>query len=135
MKNRWLYLYGFLLLAILLGGIYLAKEAQIWQVSGKINPDGSRVTIQGNDVNEIKGWTTLGAVIEGYDLNKEEVYKDFELTDEISLESKLSELATITDEKISPSIMRDYISEKKGLEKQDETVGKNKEEDSEQSED
>ena len=69
------------------------------------------------------------------DLDKEEVYRDFELTDEISLESKLSELATITDEKISPSIMRDYISEKKGLEKQDETVGKNKEEDSEQSED
>lgn len=135
MKNKWLFLYGFLMLAVLLGGIYLAKDAQIWQVSGKINPDGSRVTIQGNDVNEIKGWTTLAMVIEGYNLDKEEVYRDFELTDDISLDTKLSELATITDERLSPSIMRDYISEKKGLAKQDETAGKNKEEDSENKED
>ncbi len=134
MKNKWLFLYGFLMLTVLLGGIYLAKDAQIWQVSGKINPDGSRVTIQGNDVNEIKGWTTLGMVIEGYNLDKEEVYRDFELTDDISLDTKLSELATITDEKLSPSIMRDYISEKKGLAKQDEAAGKNKEEDSESKE-
>lgn len=129
MKKKWFLLYGFMIMAILLGGIYLAKEAGIWQASGKINPDGSRVTIEGKTVNEIKGWTTLGDVINGFGLNKEEVYNFFELTEDTSLDTELKDLAALTDERLSPSTMRDYISETLGLEAQDSSqFGKNKSE-------
>lgn len=110
MKHKFAYFYGFIILIILVGGIYLAKSAEVWQVSGKIEADGTRVTIQGADVDEIKGWSTLGDVIEGFNLNKEQVFQEFNLDEGLPLDTQMKELAEITDEALSPATMREYIT-------------------------
>lgn len=113
MKNKWAALYGILFLGLMLGGIYSAKAANIWQVSGKINPDGSKVELKGADVEEIKGWVTLGDAIEAFGLEKETVYRDLGIDPSISSDAQLSELAEETDELVSPSVLKDYISSQK----------------------
>lgn len=110
-KRKFVNLYGFIILIILVGGIYLAKATDVWQVSGKLASDGTKVTIQGADVDEIKGWSTLGDVIEGFNLNKDQVYLDFNLDLDLSLETQMKELAEITEEALSPATIREYITE------------------------
>jgi len=112
MKVRWKYIYGILILSILLGGIGLAQSAGIWSVSGKVTSDGSKIAVTGKDVNEIKGWMTLEEVINGYGLDQEEIYQTFNLSTDLAVSTALKDIAAQTDEALSPTIIREFITEK-----------------------
>ncbi len=112
MKNTWKFLYGIIILAMLLIGIGIAKETELWQVSGKLQADGSKVAITGQDVDEIKGWMTLDEVIKGYGLDKNEIYETFHLPSDLPVTTELKDIAAQTDEALSPKIIRDYIINK-----------------------
>ncbi|WP_339061707.1 hypothetical protein [Tepidibacillus marianensis] len=112
MKSKWSILYGFLILAILLGGIGVAKAAGVWSVSGKIHSDGSKIAVIGTDVDEIKGWMKLEDVIKAYNLDKGQLYKDFNLPADFPVIIELKDAGAETDEALSPSTIRDYITKK-----------------------
>lgn len=106
-------LYGFFVLAFLFGGVYSAKATGVWQVSGKVNADGSQVVVTGTDSYEIKGWTTLRDVIEAYQLDEKQVYADFNLSEDISPDTPLKDLAAETDEQLTPATIREYVDKNK----------------------
>lgn len=110
MKSKREIIYGLTVFFLLFAGVFVAKTAGIWQVSGKVNPDGSLVMLSGEDVEEIKGWSTLGEVIESYSLNKDQIYDAFNLSSDVTLDTELKELAEMTEEVLSPSSMKDFIT-------------------------
>jgi len=112
MKSKWSFLYGLLILAILLGGIGVAKAAGVWSVSGKINSDGSKIAVTGTDVSEIKGWMILEDVIKAYNLDKDQLYKDFNLPDDFPVTTALKDAGAETNEALSPTTLQAYITKK-----------------------
>lgn len=73
------FVYGLLALAIFLGVIQGAQAAGIWSVSGKASASGGKIVPTGANVEEIKGWMTLGDIATAYNVPIEEIIKAFDL--------------------------------------------------------
>ena len=73
------FVYGLLALTIFLGVIWGAKAAGVWSISGKVSASGEKVLPTGTNVEEIKGWMTLGDIAKAYNVPIEEIIKAFDL--------------------------------------------------------
>ena len=73
------YVYAALVLALFFGAIGGAKAAGLWSVSGKVTAAGEKVLPAGTNVDEIKGWMTLGDVSKAYGVPVEEMLAAFDL--------------------------------------------------------
>lgn len=111
MKSKWLHLYGVAIIAVFISGIFLFDMAGFWQTSGKVDTDGNKVEATGTSTDEIKGWMTLDEVLKAYGITVEQLEKDLQV-ENIDPSKQLKELAEETDEKISPSVLKEYLSEK-----------------------
>jgi len=75
--KKFSYIYGFLILIILVGGIFVARIAGIWDSMDVASKSEVEVA-QG--LKTPTGKFTLGEIIKGYDLNKEEFYSAIKLS-------------------------------------------------------
>lgn len=101
------YIYGFLIIAILLGGIGIAKLVGVWEVSAKYNLDGSEVVLI--DVDDIKGYMSLDEVISSFNLDKEEMYQYMKFPADLPTSTLFKDIKGITG--IDPEPIKDFITE------------------------
>jgi hypothetical protein len=73
------FVFGMIVLALFFGVLGGAKAAGVWSVSGKLDAGGERVQPTGANVDEIKGWMTLGDVSKAYGVPVAEILAAFEL--------------------------------------------------------
>lgn len=102
------YLYGFLVIAFLLGGIGIAKATDNWQVSYKVNPDGSEIELTGESVDEIKGFMSIEEIIIAYNLDKDGLYEYLGFSSDLPTSTLVKDIKSVTG--IDPAPIKDYIS-------------------------
>ncbi len=102
--SKFRYIYGFLILIILVGGIYIANIAGLWNTVDSIN-DPKEIVATG--LPEPRGKYTLGEIIEAYNLNKEEFYEALKLPMDFPENEKVIMLLRSGD--ISYTDIRDYM--------------------------
>ena len=73
--NKLRYIYGFLILIILIGGIYTAKTTNVWASIEFVN--NSELPAVG--LPEPRGRYKLGEIIKAYDLDKKDFYEALKL--------------------------------------------------------
>ena len=103
------YFYGFIIIAILLGGISIAKMADAWYISIKVNPDGSAVELSGTDVEEIKGWMSLDEIITSFNLDKDQLYQYLKFPEDLPTSTLVKDIKRLTG--IDPEPIKDFIDE------------------------
>lgn len=102
------YLYGLLIVVFLLGGIGIAKATDIWQVSYKVNPDGSDVTLTGQSVDEIKGFMSIDEIILAFGIDKEGLYNYMGFPSDMPTSTLVKDIKGLTG--IDPAAIKDYIT-------------------------
>lgn len=102
------FLYGFLILFLLLGGIGVAKLTDNWQVSGMVNTDGSEITLSGNDVEEIKGFMSIEEIIIAFNLEKEPFYQYMKFPSDLPTSTLVKDIKKLTG--VDPEPIKDYIN-------------------------
>ena len=103
------YVYGLLALAVFFGVIFTAQAAGYWTVSGKMSGTGEKTTPTGTNVEEIKGWMTLGEIAKAYNVPIEEIAKAFDLPADVSPTKQVKELESAT---FSVSGLRTWLAER-----------------------
>ncbi len=101
------YLYGFLAVALFVGIIFGAKSIGVWSTSGKVTATGERVTATGADVEEIKGWMTLGEVAKAYNVPISEIAAAFDLPADVAPEKAIKDFEST---KFSVTKLRTWLS-------------------------
>ncbi len=101
------YLYGFLIIAFLLGGIGIAKATDNWQVSYKLNADGSEIELKGESVEEIKGFMSIDDIISAYGIDKEGLYEYMGFPSDLPTSTLVKDINGLTG--IDPATIKDYI--------------------------
>lgn len=102
------FLYGFLILFILLAGTGVAKLTDTWEVSGMVNPDGTEVTLTGQDVEEIKGFNSIEEVIVAYNLEKDAFYQYMNFPNDLPTSTLVKDIKKLTG--IDPEPIKDFIN-------------------------
>ena len=105
------FLYGVLVLALFFGVIGGAKAAGSWAVSGKLTGTGEKVQPTGANVEEIKGWMTLGDVSTAYKVPLPEILVAFDLPADTPGAAQLKSLESPT---FSPANLRDWLAARQG---------------------
>lgn len=90
------YVYGMLVLLLFLGTIAVAQAGGWWSVSGKVTASGQRITATGANVDEIKGWMTLGDISRAYNVPHEEILVAFGLPGDTPATKQVKELESNT---------------------------------------
>lgn len=101
------YLYGFLIIAFILGGISIAKATDNWQVSYKVNADGSEIELKGDDVGEIKGFMSIDDIIVAYGIDKDGLYEYIGFPNDLPTSTLVKDIKGLTG--IDPEPIKDYI--------------------------
>ena len=105
------YVYGVLVLALFLGSIGAAQAAGWWSTSGKVTTGGERVTPTGANVDEIKGWMTLGDVAKAYGVTVEAIVAEFQLPADTPSTTQIKNLES---SKFSVTALRDWLMRRSG---------------------
>ncbi|MCW5848492.1 MAG: hypothetical protein KIT87_00125 [Anaerolineae bacterium] len=105
------YVYGVLVLALFLGSIGVAQSAGWWSTSGKVTASGERVAPTGANVDEIKGWMTLGDVSKAYGVSVEAIVTEFKLPADTTSAAQLKNLESST---FSVTALRDWLRQRSG---------------------
>jgi hypothetical protein len=101
------YVYGLLAVALFVGIIFGAKEMGVWSTSGKVTSTGEKVTATGANVEEIKGWMTLGDVAKAYNVPISEIATAFDLPGDVSPDKAIKDLESA---KFSVTNLRTWLS-------------------------
>ncbi len=101
--------YAVVVVGLFLGIIYTAQAAGFWSVSGKVTSGGEKVQPSGTNVEEIKGWMTLGDIAAAYQVPVEEIVKAFNLPADTPPTKQIKELESAT---FSPSNLRPWLQER-----------------------
>lgn len=101
--------YGIIVVSLFLGTIYIAQAAGLWSVSGKVTSAGEKVQPTGTNVEEIKGWMTLGDVAAAYKVPVGEIVIAFNLPTDTPPTKPIKELESAT---FSPSSLRTWLQER-----------------------
>jgi hypothetical protein len=73
------FVYGIFAISIFLGTVLVAQASGYWSVSGKMSGTGEKIEATGANVDEIKGWMTIGDVAQAYNVPLDEILAAFEL--------------------------------------------------------
>jgi hypothetical protein len=90
------FVYGLLALVVFFGVILGAQAAGFWSISGKVSASGGKITATGTNVEEIKGWMTLGEVAAAYGVSIEDIIKAFDLPADTTAAKQIKELESAT---------------------------------------
>lgn len=102
--------YGALVLLLFFGTIQIAQQAGLWSVSGKYTPDGKPVQLSGADPAEVKGWMTIQAVLDAYQVDKDALYTAFDIPIDVPPSAALKELEAIAPD-FSVTALRAWLAE------------------------
>lgn len=105
------YLYGFLAVALFVGIIFGAKSIGVWSTSGKVTSTGEKITATGANVEEIKGWMTLGEIAKAYNAPISEIAAAFDLPTDVAPEKAIKDLESAT---FSVTNLRTWLSARQG---------------------
>lgn len=103
------FVYGILALVIFVGVIFTAQAAGFWSISGKVSASGEKISATGKNVEEIKGWMTLGEVAKAYNVPIEEIIKAFGLPDTTNAATQIKSLEGST---FTTSGLRTWLAER-----------------------
>ena len=101
------YLYGFLAVALFVGVIFGAKTLGVWSTSGKVTATGEKITATGANVEEIKGWMTLGEIATAYNAPIVEIAAAFDLPADVAPDKAIKDLESA---KFSVTNLRTWLS-------------------------
>ena len=101
--------YGIIVVSLFLGTIYIAQAAGLWSVSGKVTATGEKVQPTGTNVEEIKGWMTLGDIATAYKVPVGEILGTFSLPADTPPTKQIKELESDT---FSPTNLRTWLQER-----------------------
>jgi len=101
--------YGIVVVVLFLGVIYTAQAAGFWSISGKITSGGEKVQPSGTNVEEIKGWMSLGDIATAYKVPVEEILVAFNLPKDTPPTKQIKELESPT---FSPANLRTWLQER-----------------------
>jgi hypothetical protein len=103
------YVYGILAVGLFLAVIFGAKGMGVWQTSGKVSASGEKITATGANVEEIKGWMTIGDVAKAYNVPLTELAAAFNLPSDTPAGKQIKELESAT---FSVTGLRTWLSER-----------------------
>ncbi len=103
------FVYGLLALVIFFGVIFTAQANSFWTTSGKTTSSGEKVAPTGTNVEEIKGWMTLGDIAKAYNVPLEEIIKAFNLPPTTAAGAQIKSLES---DSFSPSALRTWLAER-----------------------
>ena len=103
------FVFGALVLAIFLGTIVGAQAAGLWSVSGKVGAGGEQVVVTGTNVEEIKGWMTLGDVSKAYNIPVADIVAAF---DQPADTDPAKQIKDMESDKFSPTNLRTWLKER-----------------------
>jgi hypothetical protein len=93
--NPWIF--GLLVVAILMGTIGTAKAMGVWSVSGKVSAStGEKVVPTGTNVEELKGWMTLQDVSTAYKVPVADILAGFKLPADTPASKAIKDLESDT---------------------------------------
>jgi hypothetical protein len=101
------YVYGFLAVALFVAVIFGAKAMGVWSTSGKVTATGEKITATGANVEEIKGWMTIGEIAKAYNVPLSEIAAAFDLPADVAPEKAVKDLESA---KFSVSGLRTWLS-------------------------
>jgi hypothetical protein len=101
--------YAVVVVGLFMGIIFAAQAVGLWSVSGKVTSGGEKVQPSGTNVEEIKGWMTLGDVAAAYKVPMEEILTAFNLPKDTPPTKQIKELESAT---FSPSNLRTWLQER-----------------------
>ena len=101
--------YGTVVVGLFLGTIWISQAAGFWSVSGKVTPTGEAVRPTGTNVDEIKGWMTLGEIATAYCVPASEILVAFGLPSDTPADRQIKELESET---FSPAELRTWLRKK-----------------------
>lgn len=87
--------YLLLVLMVFFGVIITAQSMGWWSTSGRTSADGTPIQATGKDPAEIKGWMTVGEVLNAYNVPKEELYIRFGIPADVPETTQLKSLEDI----------------------------------------
>ena len=105
------YIFGVLALVIFLGTVAAAQIGGYWSVSGKVTGSGEKVAPTGANVDEIKGWMTIGDVATAYQVPLAELLTAFNLPPDTPPTKQLKELESGT---FSVTALRAWLKQRLG---------------------
>jgi hypothetical protein len=101
--------YGIIVITVFMGTILVSQMAGFWSTSGKVTASGERVQPGGTNVDEIKGWMTIGEIVDAYDVPLDEVLRAFDLPADTPPGQQIKELESDT---FSPASLRTWLKER-----------------------
>jgi hypothetical protein len=102
--------YAVLTLLLFFGSIQIAQQAGLWSVSGKYTPEGQPVQLTGADPAEVKGWMTIQAVLDAYQVDKDAFYAEFAVPADVPTSAALKELEEVAPD-FSVTALRTWLAE------------------------
>lgn len=102
--------YAMLTLLLFFGTIQIAQQAGLWSVSGKYTPDGKPVQLSGADPAEVKGWMSIQAVLDAYQVDKDAFYTQFAVPTDVPTSAALKELEQVAPG-FSVTALRTWLAE------------------------
>jgi hypothetical protein len=102
--------YAALVLLLFFGSIQIAQQAGLWSVSGKYTPEGKPVELSGADPAEVKGWMTIQAVLDAYQVDKDALYAEFAIPADVPASAALKELEEIAPD-FSVTALREWLAQ------------------------
>ncbi|MCL5107539.1 MAG: hypothetical protein M1401_01430 [Chloroflexi bacterium] len=103
------YVFGIAVLVIFLGSVFTAQAAGYWSISGRVTTAGEKVAATGANPDEIKGWMTVGEVVNAYKLDQKEFLAAFELPADTPDSTAIKDLESET---FSVTKLRDWLKQR-----------------------
>jgi hypothetical protein len=103
-------IYAALTLVLFFGTIQVTQYAGLWSVSGKLTAEGKPVQLTGADPAEVKGWMTIQAVLDAYQVDKDALYAEFSIPAEVPSGAALKELEEVAPD-FSVTALRAWLAE------------------------
>jgi hypothetical protein len=102
--------YAALVLLLFFGTIQISQQAGLWSVSGKYTPEGKPVQLTGADPAEVKGWMTIQAVLDAYQVDKDALYAEFAIPADVPASAALKELEETAPD-FSVTALREWLAQ------------------------
>ena len=102
-------IYGALILVLFFGVIVGAQAVGFWSVSGKLTSTGEKVQLTDANVDDLKGWMTIGDVATTFQIPLPEILAAFNLPADTPPTTAIKDMETDT---FSTTNLRTWLTER-----------------------